>query len=110
MKNTRMRSPRGALTAEYITTMWVIFLVIFFPFLNLTTICLRSFFLWFAANQAALIGSQAKTWDTSITIGTVTYNPAAGPSGLATTYANQIKNSFLGFSYDPSSHLSSNPY
>jgi hypothetical protein len=110
MRNAHLRPKRGAITAEYVATLWIIFLIVFFPFLDLTTICLRSFFLWFAANQAALIGSQAKTWQASVTIGTVTYQPASGATGLATTYANEVKNSFLGWQYDPASSLSPNPY
>jgi len=68
-----LRKRKGALAAEYVATMYVLFLFIFFPVLNFGTCGLRAFFLWFACNQATMLAAKAKTFNTLI------YVPASPP-------------------------------
>lgn len=96
------RGKKGALAAEYVATLYLLLLFLFFPLLNLGTICLRSFFLWFACNQAVMAGCKAKAWSQPITIGGQTYRPARGAAGtgptngLAETAAENIRVAFPG--------------
>lgn len=101
MRANRNRKSRGAMTAEYIATLYMFLLFIVFPLLNLGTICLRSFFLWFACNQAVMAGCKAVNWETPCTRGTTYCPPASGPAplGLAETAANRIKTAFPGINF-----------
>jgi hypothetical protein len=95
--NARRRS-RGALAAEYVSTLWVFLLFFVFPLLNLGTICMRAFFLWFACNQAVMSGCKAKTWATPVTIGQTVFLPA---NQLAPNAAKHILQVFPGVTVQP---------
>lgn len=90
---------RGAITVEYVLTVFVVFLFLFFPLINLGTICVRAFFLWFACNQAVMAGCKAKTLASDITIGGTTYRCAYT---LANQRANQIRATFSGIDWTSS--------
>ncbi|MEZ4537722.1 MAG: hypothetical protein R3D26_22405 [Cyanobacteriota/Melainabacteria group bacterium] len=49
----RSRRRKGAMAAEYVDTMYLLFMFLFFPILNLATVTINAFFLWFAANAGA---------------------------------------------------------
>lgn len=93
---------RGALAAEYVATLYVLFLFIFFPVLNLATCGMRSFFLWFATNQAVMLAVKAKTFNTQIEIPPGSGNFFPGAYITARTRANQIKSAFPGIGWTAS--------
>ncbi|MBZ0189670.1 MAG: hypothetical protein K8F91_25710, partial [Candidatus Obscuribacterales bacterium] len=70
------RTRTGAIAAEYVATLYVLLLFLAFPLLNLSSSGLRSFFLWFACNQATMAGAKARTLSSDITIGGTTYKSA----------------------------------
>lgn len=90
------RRKRGALAAEYVATLYVLFLFIFFPVLNLATCGMRSFFLWFATNQAVMLAVKSKTFNTQIEIPPSSGNFFPGAYATARARANQIKSMFPG--------------
>ncbi len=93
-RNSTIRRRRnGALAAEYVTTLYVLFFFLVFPLLNYAVLGLRAFFLWFACNQAAMTGSKCRTLCQPITIGGVQYSGAA-PTAVAR--ANNIAAAFPG--------------
>lgn len=85
------RTRRGALTAEWAMTLYVLFFLFALPLLDYGVFGLRTFFLWFACNQAVLAGSKAHTLVNPITIGGQLFN---GGLSLAFTRALQVKNAF----------------
>lgn len=94
------RKKKGAMAAEYVATMYVLFLFIFFPVLNLGTVCLRSFFLWFACNQAVVLAAKAKTFNTLIRVpDTATGTPYPGAYATAQQRAAQIRDMFPGINF-----------
>lgn len=90
MKRKR-RNERGAMVAEYASSLYVLLICLVLPLLDYSVIGMRSFFLWFAANQAAAAACKAKTYLEPV------QNPSQPnlnyPSAceLAQTRANQIK-------------------
>ncbi|MBK9142683.1 MAG: hypothetical protein IPM23_09325 [Candidatus Melainabacteria bacterium] len=94
------RSKSGAMTAEYVATLYLLLLFLLFPLLNLAAIGLRSFFLWFACNQATMAGAKARTLSTDITIGGTTYKSAFN---LVRDRSNQIRAAFPGIDWVDSS-------
>lgn len=92
-KQLRVRRTRGALTIEYWMTMYVLFLFIIYPLLNYGVLGMRAFFLWFAANQAAMVGSQQRTLITPVTVGTTLF---PGAYAVAQGRANEIGRIFPG--------------
>ncbi|MFA6212007.1 MAG: hypothetical protein WCT03_17430 [Candidatus Obscuribacterales bacterium] len=96
-KVTKRRKSNGAMAAEYVATMYVLFLFIFFPVLNLGTCGMRAFFLWFACNQATMLAAKAKTFNTLIYVPEVPPNTAyPGAYDSARARAAQIRNMFPG--------------
>jgi hypothetical protein len=94
-----IRTRRGALTAEWAMTLYVLFFFFALPLLNYGVIGLRAFFLWFACNQACMGGSKAHTLVNPITIGGQTFY---GGLSIAYTKALQVKNAFGGISWTAS--------
>jgi hypothetical protein len=90
------RTRRGALTAEWAMTLYVLFFFFALPLLNFGVLGLRAFFLWFACNQAAMAGSKAHTLVNPVTIGGQTFY---GGLSIAYTRALQVKNAFGGISW-----------
>jgi hypothetical protein len=91
-----LRKRRGALAAEYVATMYVLFLFIFFPVLNFGTCGLRAFFLWFCCNQATMLAAKAKTFNTLIYVPAVTGTPYPGAFATAQARAAQVQSMFPG--------------
>lgn len=87
------RKSKGALQAEWAMTMYVLFLFFMFPMLDFAVLGLRAFFLWFACNQAVMVGCKAHTLVQSVTIGTVTY---LGALNLSTNRAANVRAAFPG--------------
>ncbi|HNM49566.1 MAG TPA: hypothetical protein PKN86_07685 [Candidatus Obscuribacter sp.] len=88
------------MAAEYVATMYVLFLFIFFPVLNLGTVCLRAFFLWFACNQSVMLAAKAKTFNTLIRVpDTATGTPYPGAYATAQQRAAQIRDMFPGVNF-----------
>jgi hypothetical protein len=96
MAANRYRKKRGALIADYAATFYVLLLFLVLPLLDYSVIGMRSFFLWYAANQAVMAACKAKTFLQSVD------NPnqpgGASPSAcdLARTRANDIKKILSG--------------
>lgn len=88
------------MAAEYVATMYVLFLFIFFPVLNLGTCCLRAFFLWFCCNEATMLAVKAKTFNTLIRVPDVaTGTPYPGAYNTAQQRAAQIRDIFPGVNF-----------
>ena len=98
-KRSSTRKSRGALQAEWAMTMYILFLFFMFPMLDFAVLGLRSFFLWFACNQAVMIGCKAHTLVQSVTIGTVTY---LGALNLSANRAANVAAAFPGISWSTS--------
>jgi hypothetical protein len=64
-KKIKNRTCYGAITEEVIVTLWVLFLFLFFPMVDLATIGLRAFFFWFSCEQAAMAGAKGSVWSTN---------------------------------------------
>lgn len=97
---SRSRNNSGAMAAEYVATLYLLLFFLLFPLLNLATVSLRSFFLWFACNQATMAGAKARTLSTDITIGGTTYRSAYN---LVKDRSNQIRAAFPGIDWTDSS-------
>jgi hypothetical protein len=85
---------------EYSTTLYVLLLLLAFPLLNLSVVGFRSFFLWFAANQAVMAASKAKTYLEPIEIPPNIVYPSACQAAIKG--ANKIKSMFAGISWEES--------
>jgi hypothetical protein len=86
------------MVAEYAATMYLLFLFIFFPLLDLTVLGLRSFFLWFACNQGCMAGCKARTWGTTIYVGQTQFLPA---TSVARNRIARIQAAFRGCEFKP---------
>ena len=87
------------MAAEYVATMYVLFLFIFFPVLNLGTCGLRAFFLWFACNQATMLAAKAKTFNTLVYVPDPGGTPYPGAYDTARARAAQIRGMFPGVNW-----------
>jgi hypothetical protein len=87
------------MAAEYVATMYVLFLFIFFPVLNLGTCGLRAFFLWFACNQATMLAAKAKTFNTLVYVPDPGGTPYPGAYDTARASALKISQMFPGVSW-----------
>jgi hypothetical protein len=94
---TFLRTKKGALTAEYLVTIFVLLMFLFFPLLNLASCLMRGFFLWFACEQAVMSGSKAKTLSSDITISGTKYKSAYN---LARDTASHLKTAFPGVKWN----------
>jgi len=94
-----LRKSKGAMAAEYVATMYVLFLFIFFPVLNLGTCGLRAFFLWFACNQATMLAAKAKTFNTLVYVPDPGGTPYPGAYDTARARAAQIRGMFPGVNW-----------
>jgi hypothetical protein len=92
-KTDKFRSRKGAMTAEYVTTLYVLFFFLFFPMLNYGILGMRAFFLWFACNEACITGIKMRTLVEPVTIGGISYGGAAA---TAANRATNIANAFGG--------------
>src|ERR1700722_14875093 len=92
------RKNRGALLAEFTANIYLIFVFLVFPLLDLSVLGFRAFFLWFAANQAVSAACKAKTYLQPIgDANKVTYPSACD---LASSKAHQIKMILPGIHWD----------
>ncbi|MBS2006446.1 MAG: hypothetical protein JST01_05365 [Cyanobacteria bacterium SZAS TMP-1] len=94
-----LRKSKGAMAAEYVATMYVLFLFIFFPVLNLGSCGLRAFFLWFACNQATMLAAKAKTFNTLVYVPDPGGTPYPGAYDTARARAAQIRGMFPGVNW-----------
>jgi len=102
MKLYKSRTNSGALTAEYASTMYVMFTFLVFPVINYATLGLRSFFLWYAANQAVMTACKAKTYYQNVYIPTTPPNTLFyGAYTLGRARAQTIQQAFGGFTFLP---------
>lgn len=56
------RPVSGNFIADVPVTLWVLFMVLFFPLMDFGTVCLRSTFLYFAVHNAARNASRARSF------------------------------------------------
>ncbi len=87
------------MAAEYVATMYVLFLFIFFPVLNLGACGMRAFFLWFACNQATQLAAKAKTFNTLIYVPEPSGTPYPGAYATARARAAQVRSWFPGVNW-----------
>ncbi len=92
----KRRSLRGSLIAESSATLYLLFLFLFFPLLDLGAMGLRMFFLWYACNQSAMAGSKGAKWSLGNVGGTTNY--ANSIKTQATTTAANVVAAFSGVS------------
>ncbi len=93
------RKTKGAMAAEYVATMYVLFLFIFFPVLNLGACGMRAFFLWFACNQATMLAAKAKTFNTLVYVPEPSGTPYPGAFATAQARAAQVRGMFPGVNW-----------
>lgn len=98
MKDRTMpRTNRGALAAEYVSTLYVAFILVAVPLLDCSCIGVRTFALWFAANQAVISAAKAKTFLQPL--GSLSNQPARDYQSacqVASEKANQVRQMFGG--------------
>lgn len=101
-RKLRRRGKSGAMAAEYVATMWLLFLFMFFPILNLATVGVNAFFLWFCTNQAATVGAKSQCFMAAVQIpaGSGTWYPGAYDTARAK--AVEVRNMFPGIGWIPS--------
>jgi len=90
------------MAAEYVATMWLLFLFLFFPILNLATTGVNAFFLWFCTNCAATAGAKCQCFMAAVQIPALTGTWFPGAYDTARTKANQIQGMFPGIGWVPS--------
>jgi hypothetical protein len=76
--------------------MYVLFLFFCFPMMDFAVLGLRSFFLWFACNQAVMVGCKAHTLIQPVTIGPVNY---LGGVNLSVNRAANVRSAFPGIDW-----------
>lgn len=106
MKRNRRENQCGALIADYAATFYVLLLFLVFPLLDYSVIGMRSFFLWFAANQAAMSACKARTYLQSVERTGQTATVYLSACEMANRRANQIKAILPGISWE---HTENNP-
>jgi len=75
-KKIKKRSIGGSLIAENAGVLYVLFVLIFFPLVDLAAMGLRTFCLWYACNQGAMAGAKGTQW----TAGAVATGVSSGSS------------------------------
>lgn len=87
------------MAAEYVTTMYVLFIFMFFPLLNLGVCGINAFFLWFTCNCAATVGAKAQCFQEAVQIpqGTGPWYP--GAYNTARAKATELKAMFPGINW-----------
>lgn len=66
MMRARSRRSSGNAAVELPFVLWFLFVLILFPMINLSTVCLRSYFLYQACHNAALTAAKAKSYQTTV--------------------------------------------
>jgi hypothetical protein len=94
MKSKMYRLKKGSLMVEYATTMYILLFILAFPLINLSVMGFRSFFLWFAANQAVVAASKARTYLQPTEIPPDIIYPSACQA--AAKKANEVRSMFSG--------------
>ncbi len=84
-----MRNKRGSMIAELPVVIWIIFILLFFPFLDLASVCLRTYFLYQYTQQAALEAARAPSFSRPI-------SPDLSAVQAAQEIVNSLKTSFTG--------------
>lgn len=95
----KRRGKTGAMAAEYVATMYLLFIFMFFPILNLGTVGLNAFFLWFATNCAATVGAKSQCFQQAVQIPSGTGPWYPGAYDTARAKATEIRNMFPGISW-----------
>lgn len=99
-KFLRRRNRKGAMAAEYVATMWLLFLFIFFPILNLATVSLNAFFLWFCCNQATAAGAKSQCFMAAVEIPVGSGTWFTGAYDTARAKATEVRLMFPGISWN----------
>ena len=97
MQMKKRPTTTGSLIVENATILYVLIFLLALPLLNLSFIGFRSFFLWFAANQAVMAASKARSY-----LQPVEDPPNVYPSACqsAVKAANAIKSMFSGIEWE----------
>ncbi len=100
MRTKQCRAKTGSLIAEYAASLYVLLFLLAFPLLNLSVMGFRSFFLWFAANQAVMAASKAKSYLQPVEVPpNIVYLSACQ---AAAKQANQVRTMISGFTWEES--------
>lgn len=101
--NLQRRTKKGAMAAEYVATMYLLFMFIFFPVLNLATVSINAFFLWFACNAGAQMAAKSPCFNRLIYVpANPPGTPYPGAYDTARARASQIRNMFPGIGWTES--------
>jgi hypothetical protein len=95
-KIIKRRLRRGSLIGENACVLYLLFLFIFFPLLDLGAMGLRMFCLWFACNQAAMAGAKGTKWSVGNVSGSTNYANSIQTQAMAA--ATNTVNAFSGIS------------
>jgi hypothetical protein len=88
----KYKSYKGAIIEENVAALYLLFIFLFFPMLDLASMGLRAFFLWFACEQAAMAGSKGTIWSTN----NYANNYYTSIQTQTTSTANSVVNIFTG--------------
>jgi len=100
LKGEFRRRPKGAMAAEYVATLYLLFMFLFFPILNLSCVGLNAFFLWFACNAGASMAAKSPCFNRLIYVpASPPGTPYPGAYDTARARATQIKNMFPGVTW-----------
>lgn len=84
-----MRSKRGSTAAEFPLIMWALFVLVLYPILDLTSCSIRSYAVYSATHNAALMAAKATTFRTS-------FPPNESSIDAANTVVNRIASTWTG--------------
>ncbi len=80
--------------------MYVLFIFMFFPMLNLAVVGINAFFLWFTCNCAATVGAKSQCFQQAVQIPVGTGQWYPGAYDTARAKATELKSFFPGISWD----------
>ncbi len=98
-RNKSFRGRTGAMAAEYVATMYVLFIFMFFPILNLGVVGLNAFFLWFTCNCAATVGGKSQCFQQAVQIPAGVGQWYPGAYDTARAKATELKSFFPGINW-----------
>jgi hypothetical protein len=85
----KIRRRTGSVLLEGPFALWILFIILFFPLVNLCTICIRSTFLWCATHDATIYAARAMSFQSSV-------NGQPTAADLAELEAVRTANAFSG--------------
>lgn len=104
---SKHKSCGGAIIEESAIALFVLFILLFFPLLDLLALGVRCFFVWYACEESAIAGAKATRWTAgNSAAGAVPYFTSIQTQ--ATTTLTSTINSFTGITVTNGTKFRSN--